>query len=62
MQKLKLIDNSENMKAVSAKGTDNAASTPISAADELMKYKNLLDSGAITQEEYESKKKQLLGL
>ena len=30
--------------------------------DELMKYKQLLDSGAITQEEYESKKKQILNL
>ena len=32
------------------------------AADEILKYKNLLDMGAITQEEFESKKKQLLGL
>ena len=31
-------------------------------ADELRKYKALLDSGAITQEEYEAKKRQLLGL
>ncbi|QLL70976.1 hypothetical protein GTO83_02870 [Lactobacillus sp. 3B(2020)] len=27
-----------------------------------MKYKNLLDNGAITQEEFEAKKKQLLKL
>ncbi|UZT82107.1 PH domain-containing protein [Caproicibacterium sp. BJN0003] len=33
-----------------------------SAADELLKYKGLLDAGAITQEEYDAKKKQLLGL
>lgn len=31
-----------------------------SVADELLKYKNLLDAGAITQEEYEEKKKELL--
>lgn len=31
-------------------------------ADELQKYKALLDNGAITQEEYETKKKQLLDL
>ncbi len=31
-------------------------------ADELQKYKNLLDNGAITQEEFDAKKKQLLGL
>ena len=33
-----------------------------SNADELQKYKNLLDNGTITQEEFDSKKKQLLGL
>lgn len=31
-----------------------------SVADELLKYKNLLDMGAITQEEFEKKKKELL--
>jgi len=35
---------------------------PLSNADELSKYKNLLDSGVITQEEFDAKKKQLLGL
>ncbi len=33
-----------------------------SNADELKKYKELLDSGIITQEEFDAKKKQLLGL
>lgn len=28
----------------------------------IAKYKALLDSGAITQEEYDAKKKQILGL
>lgn len=39
--------------------------TPTSAtgnADELKKYKDLLDAGIITQEEFDAKKKQLLGL
>ena len=35
---------------------------PASHADELKKYKELLDSGVISQEEFEAKKKQLLGL
>lgn len=35
---------------------------PQSNADELKKYKDLLDNGVITQEEFEAKKKQLLGL
>ena len=34
---------------------------PQSNADELRKYKDLLDSGVITQEEFEQKKNQLLG-
>lgn len=33
-----------------------------SPADELIKWKSLLDSGGITQDEYDAKKKQLLGL
>lgn len=33
-----------------------------SSADELKKFKELLDSGAITQEEFNLKKKQILGL
>lgn len=35
---------------------------PQSNADELKKYKDLLDGGVITQEEFDQKKKQLLGL
>lgn len=33
-----------------------------SQADELLKFKKLLDSGVITQEEFDAKKKQILGL
>lgn len=35
---------------------------PLSDADELKKFKELLDSGVITQDEFDAKKKQLLGL
>lgn len=34
----------------------------LSNADEIAKFKNLLDSGAITEEEFENKKKDLLNL
>ncbi len=34
----------------------------VSAADEIEKFKNLLDKGIITQEEFDAKKKQLLAL
>lgn len=36
--------------------------TETTTADELKKYKDLLDSGVITQEEFDAKKKQLLGI
>ncbi|WP_397544849.1 SHOCT domain-containing protein [Ruminococcus sp.] len=39
---------------------NNAAA--FSVADEIRKFKELLDIGAITQEEFDAKKKQLLGL
>jgi predicted Zn-dependent peptidase len=34
----------------------------LSAADEIRKFKDLLDSGVISQEEFDKKKEQLLGL
>lgn len=49
----------------SPKNAPAVASQPqpvVSTADELKKYKELLDSGIITQEEFDAKKKQLLGL
>lgn len=42
---------------------DNPKSIPdLGTADELKKFKELLDSGVISQEEFDAKKKQLLGL
>lgn len=40
----------------------DAPAPSVSAADEILKYKNLLDCGAITEEEFAAKKKQLLNL
>ena len=40
----------------------NVSMPVASNADELKKYKELLDGGVITQEEFDAKKKQLLGL
>ena len=39
-----------------------AASSSPSPAEEIKKYKELLDMGIITQDEFDSKKKQLLNL
>lgn len=41
---------------------ENEKRAMVSAADELKKFKELLDMGVITQEEFDVKKKQLLGL
>ena len=47
------------------KKKDNVAAVnvqQVSSADELLKFKQLLDAGIITEEEFAAKKKQLLGL
>lgn len=51
---LQLICNRENDVQINT--------TQVSNADEILKYKNLLDDGIITNEEFEAKKKQLLGI
>lgn len=54
---LSVIADSQNAAPVAA-----VAASSGSAADELMKFKQLLDAGVISQEEFDAKKKQLLGL
>ena len=50
--------------AESKKNKINQSSAPatVSPAEELKKFKELLDLGVISQEEFDAKKKQLLGL
>lgn len=47
---------------VKTKSDSNKSVNTISEADELRKYKSLLDDGIINQEEFDKKKKELLGL
>lgn len=42
--------------------SESAPTPQNNAMDDLIKLKNLLDAGIITQEEFNAKKKQLLGL
>ena len=51
--------NAVNNSIEEMKKTQN--SPKLSVADEIMKFKRLLDEGAITQEEFDNKKKELLG-
>lgn len=46
----------------SEKTSTTIVQTALSQADELKKFKELLDMGIISQEEFDAKKKQLLGL
>ena len=50
----------EEMKSEQTSSNTNVG--PVSSADEIKKFKELLDAGIITQEEFDAKKKQLLGL
>ena len=52
--------NSTNVSSVDEEAIPSSVGG--SPADELKKYTELLDSGVITQEEFDAKKKQLLGL
>lgn len=55
-----LVDiTDEDIAKINAQQNGQSA---ISSADELKKFKELLDMGVITQEEFDQKKKQLLGL
>jgi len=44
------------------KNAKNAPVVAATSADEIKKYKELLDMGVISQEEFDAKKKQLLDL
>lgn len=54
----KAINDAKNAN----KTTSNNINQTGSAADEILKFKNLLDQGIITQDEFNQKKKELLGL
>lgn len=58
----KQIEEHKSTFAAGRTAEPNVPSPTLSNADELKKYKDLLDMGAITQEEFDEKKKQLLGL
>lgn len=64
--KISNLTNAESIKSViiEKKKTAQTESDKSNSgnAEELKKYKELLDSGIITQEEFDAKKKQILGL
>lgn len=56
------IQNTINNAISKCQGQVQSNTNVLEAPDEIRKYKQLLDDGIITQEEFEAKKKQLLGL
>lgn len=60
IRKLLIERQSENKKEKTS--VTHITQEAQSSADELRKYKELLDCGVITQEEFDAKKKQLLGI
>lgn len=57
-----IVDYIENGRTQAKAAPQAAVVQQVSAADELKKFKELLDMGVINQEEFDAKKKQLLGL
>lgn len=54
----KEIENYKN----SLRGNSNQTQANTSVADEIIKLKSLVDAGVLTQEEFDTKKRQLLGM
>ena len=53
-----IVERQEQKVAYVPQQNSNVASTP----EQLKQFKELLDAGVITQEEFDAKKKQILGL
>ncbi|MFY0521466.1 SHOCT domain-containing protein [Lysinibacillus sp. UGB7] len=60
LEKLSLLIVAEEEEVVEV--VQSVDQNQISAADEILKFKQLLDQGILTQEEFNVKKKQLLGI
>ena len=62
LEKMKEIYNYVDGKIREYKNKGNGTVQQLSPADELKKFKELLDAGIITQDEFDAKKKELLGI
>ena len=60
--KLNAIATTKNANVTPVQNSQVANNVTTGTAEELKKFKELLDQGVITQEEFDAKKKQLLGL
>ncbi|MBR3933483.1 MAG: SHOCT domain-containing protein [Clostridia bacterium] len=58
----KMVSIFDAMAAKGKQAANKPAKTETSGADEILKFKELLDQGIITKKEFDAKKKELLGL
>jgi len=56
------LEKFRKIKTLSITPKDHLAGKNVHSLDELSIYKELLDAGTLTQEEFDEKKKQILGL
>lgn len=59
-QKMEKINMFIQLKIQEAQAKKSSTETVVSVADEIVKFKQLLDQGILTQEEFDKKKKELL--
>ncbi|PEP09865.1 DUF4429 domain-containing protein [Bacillus wiedmannii] len=52
----------EYIESILVNKSKSQVAVSVSGADEILKYKELLDQGIITEEDFQAKKKQLLGI
>ncbi|BCA37289.1 DUF4429 domain-containing protein [Bacillus cereus group sp. MYBK163-2] len=52
----------EYIESILVNKSKSQVAASVSGADEILKYKELLDQGIITEEDFQAKKKQLLGI
>lgn len=55
-----IVTENESKKASNIKTIKRQATPSVNVADEILKFKNLLDAGAISKEEYQEQKSKLL--
>lgn len=56
-----MVELKETIESYIYSGGNTNPSSPVSTADEIIKLKQLLDDGIITNKEFDKKKKELLG-
>ena len=57
-----VVNNAFGGSGMSAAPGANTAAAPVDAVEEIQRYKALMDQGILSEEEFNAKKRQLLGI